>query len=66
MDSPCYNRKTHTDCPKRHAGCAIDCPDWAAYCSERDKEYEERAEISKNNFALGRAIDNLAAKKLKP
>ena len=65
MNCPCYNRETHTDCPKRHVGCAVGCPDWATYSAERDKEYEKRAEISKTNFALGRSIDNLVAKKLK-
>ena len=60
---PCFNRETHTDCPKRHVGCAADCPEWATYCEERDKSYEERAESSRNSFALGRSIDNAAAKK---
>ena len=44
MKQPCYNSETHSDCPRRHSGCAIDCPDWAAYCAERDKGYEKRAD----------------------
>lgn len=42
MKNPCFNRETRTDCPRRHAGCAVDCPDWAAYVKERDAEYERR------------------------
>lgn len=65
MDSPCYNRETHTDCPRRHSGCAVDCPDWAAYCVERDKDYERRAEVCKKHFVIGKSIDDRIAKKLK-
>lgn len=65
MDRPCFDKKTHTDCPKRHSGCAIDCPEWAAYCVERDKEYERRAKVCKQNFILGKTIDDRHAKKLK-
>lgn len=32
--SPCFNKETKTDCPNRHAGCAINCEKWA--------EWEER------------------------
>lgn len=42
IESPCYNRETKTDCPRRCAGCAVDCPDWAAHVSERDKVYKDR------------------------
>lgn len=43
MDSPCYDKATKTDCPRRCKGCAIDCPEWAAYEVERNKVYEQRA-----------------------
>lgn len=42
MKHPCFNEETRTDCSRRHAGCAVDCPDWAAYVKERDAEYERR------------------------
>ena len=42
MKPPCFNEETRTDCPKRCAGCAVNCPEWAAYVKERDKEYEHR------------------------
>ena len=42
MESPCYNTKTKTDCPRRKAGCAVNCPEWAKYTQERNKEYHER------------------------
>ena len=41
---PCYNVETKTDCPRRAAGCAVDCDDWAEYVQERDAEYKKRAE----------------------
>lgn len=65
MSTPCYNQETHTDCPKRHSGCAINCPEWAAYCAERDKEYKKRAETNKKNVLLNTAIDKRTAKKLR-
>lgn len=40
--APCYNTETKTDCPRRCAGCAVDCPDWAKYVAERDAEYQKR------------------------
>lgn len=45
MDSPCYDKKTKTDCPRRCKGCAVNCPEWAAYVRERNKVYEQRAKI---------------------
>lgn len=42
MKNPCYNEQTKTDCPKRSQSCRLDCPKWAAYLIERDKEYERR------------------------
>lgn len=47
MKSPCYNKATKTDCPKRHCGCSTDCPDWAKYEKERDEMYERQAVESK-------------------
>lgn len=42
MKNPCFNEETRTDCPRRCSGCAVSCPDWAAYVKERDAEYERR------------------------
>lgn len=42
MKAPCYNPETKTDCPKRHAGCSVDCEKWAEYVKEREKEYKRR------------------------
>ena len=52
MKNPCFNEETRTDCPKRHAGCAVDCPDWAAYVKERDEEYARRKNLSAVNCAM--------------
>ena len=43
MKNPCYNKQTKTDCPRRCAGCAINCPDWAEYVKERDARYKAEA-----------------------
>ena len=40
--SPCHDPKTGYDCPKRCAGCASTCEEWATYASERDKVYTRR------------------------
>lgn len=45
MKRPCYDPITHTDCPRRCGGCAVNCPEWAKYVSERDKEYKRRKTI---------------------
>lgn len=40
LESPCYDRKTKTDCPRRSAGCAVNCPDWEKYAKQRNEMYE--------------------------
>lgn len=42
MKNPCFNEETRTDCPKRCAGCAVNCPEWAKYVEERNEEYRRR------------------------
>lgn len=37
MKQPCER-----NCPNRCQGCAVSCPDWAAYVRERDEEYKRR------------------------
>lgn len=49
---PCYNKETKTDCPRRTAGCAVNCPEWAEYLKERDEEYRRRAAESKVKGAV--------------
>lgn len=39
---PCFDVSTRTDCPRRHEGCAVGCPDWEKYVVERDAEYKKR------------------------
>ena len=36
LESPCYDPKTKTDCPRRCAGCSVDCPDWAEHVAKRE------------------------------
>ena len=47
MRAPCFDTSTRTDCPRRHAGCAATCPDWAKYEKKRKERYEKRADESK-------------------
>lgn len=42
IQSPCYDKKLKKDCPRRCAGCADNCPEWAAYVAERDELYKKR------------------------
>lgn len=42
MNSPCYDTIKHIDCPDRKAGCAVNCPKWAAYVKARDEEYKAK------------------------
>lgn len=42
MINPCFDEATKTDCPGRHAGCAVDCPAWAEYVRARNAEYEKK------------------------
>lgn len=53
-NNPCYNEQTKTDCPRRHAGCAVDCPEWARYFAEKEERYKQRVEDNEIRYAMGR------------
>ena len=58
MRPPCYNIETHTDCPDRKGGCTVGCKKWAAYVTERDKQYGERMRLNEEEhvfFKIGNA-----------
>ena len=42
IQNPCYDKKTHTDCSKRHQGCSINCTEWQTYVEKRNQAYEEK------------------------
>lgn len=42
MQNPCYNTLTKTDCPRRTAGCAVGCKEWADYVKAKDEMYLKR------------------------
>ena len=46
VQSPCFDRLTKQDCPERCENCHNDCPQWAEYVKERDKEYQRRKAAS--------------------
>lgn len=46
VQSPCFDRLTKQDCPERCENCHNDCPRWAEYVKERDKEYQRRKAAS--------------------
>lgn len=49
---PCYDEATKTDCPRRHGGCAIDCPEWAEYVKKRDEANRKRYAESNANSVI--------------
>lgn len=53
-NSPCYDTETKTDCPKRHVGCKIDCPQWKVWLVQHEKEREQ----IRSNRAAERAADS--------
>jgi hypothetical protein len=52
IESPCYDTKTKTDCPRRCEGCAINCPEWAEYVEKRDEARRKRYAESSANSAI--------------
>lgn len=46
MKNPCYDETTKTSCPKRCAGCSINCEEWAKYTEERSERYKDNLEKS--------------------
>lgn len=42
MKNPCYDTATKTDCPRRCAGCAVECPDWQKFIAEKEQFYKKR------------------------
>mgnify|MGYP007072985820 CR=1 FL=1 len=52
IESPCYNRETHTDCPNRYVGCRQSCQAWEIYQAQKDaladkkiKEHNKETDI---------------------
>lgn len=63
MSHPCFDEKTKTDCPRRHGGCALNCPEWAAYEKERAESYKKRAyELDADRAIIGNAVDRKSAR----
>lgn len=44
---PCFDVQSRQDCPRRHAGCAATCPEWAKYEKQRKAGYEKVDEYHK-------------------
>lgn len=44
-NSPCYDPKTKTDCPKRRVGCHSSCEEWAEHVKEREYVYQQRMDV---------------------
>lgn len=56
MNSPCYDVERKIDCPRRCAGCSVECPEWAAYVNERNDTYEKKVV---ENAARGSYYDGI-------
>jgi hypothetical protein len=52
VKSPCYDEVTKTGCPRRCAGCSVNCSDWAAYVKDRDAQYKKKLEEAKIKRAV--------------
>jgi hypothetical protein len=66
VPSPCYDELTKTDCPRRHSGCAINCPEWAEYEKQREEEYRRRArELEADRSLIGNAASRASARQKK-
>ena len=50
MNPPCYNRETHTDCPKRRVGCRSTCEEWEKYETAKKEEYAQRQSEVETNY----------------
>lgn len=53
LESPCYDVKTKTDCPRRCGGCQINCPEWKAYEVKREELYRQRRIDFQANSVIG-------------
>lgn len=62
---PCYDETTNTDCPRRKAGCAATCPEWAAYDKQRRKIYDARKTAGLATAAADSVIFNHRTKAAK-
>lgn len=63
MSHPCFDEKTKTDCPRRHAGCAVNCPEWAAWEKERAERYKQHArDLEADRAIVGNASDRKSAR----
>ena len=50
MKNPCFDTSSRTDCPRRHAGCAATCPEWAKYEKKRaEKRAADKLTFEGNN-----------------
>lgn len=52
MNPPCYNRETHTDCPKRRVGCRSTCEEWQKFEAANADERERRYMANKDSYRV--------------
>lgn len=48
------------NCPRRAAGCAVSCPDWAEYLKRREADYQNRMERQRVKEAMQDGYNRLA------
>ena len=49
--SPCFDKKTMTDCPKRELHCKSTCPKWKEYEEQKKAEYAVRIKNGNRSMA---------------
>ena len=52
MNNPCYDKETKTSCPKRCAGCLINCQDWTDYVMGRNQHYSDLYESKRQRTLI--------------
>lgn len=65
MNSPCFDAKSKTDCPRRCAGCAKDCQEWDEYVRQRNAMYDERLRYSETGNDIREARGKMAIAAMK-
>ena len=40
-NSPCFDTKTRTDCPRRYVGCKASCEQWHEWLAIHEQEKQE-------------------------
>ena len=65
IDSPCYDKKTHTDCQNSHIGCRQSCQAWEIYEAFKNEMMNRKIEAhnTETDIVLYDILSKLKAKR---